>query len=159
MLDRNLLNPLPKKGESFVLFSKRLTGPLLSIQIVCNFANFFAKMSILLFLRRLFPYNISPKTAIAIWFGIFANVIAYFILSIILIAVCVPQVGAPRPGPNMCPGPIEIRLGRGTGALNAVLDLYALAVAVPSLWMLRMPIRRKISVIGVLAMGLWSVTT
>jgi hypothetical protein len=116
-----------------------------------NTANFFAKASILLFVQRLFPRQVSPKTAYAIWFGIIANALAYIGLTIYLGVVCTPKNGA---FPATCPGPVLNHVGVGGAAVNALLDIYTLGVSVPTLWMLQMPLRRRISVVGVLCLGL-----
>jgi hypothetical protein len=125
------------------------------MQIIGNLANFFAKCSVLLFLQRLFPRNISPKTSMAVWFGLAANIITYTIITVYSSARCIPRMGGHGFVPKSCTGPFQIKIGIGSAAVNAFLDLYAFAVSVPSLWMLRMPTKRKISVVGVLSIGLW----
>jgi sorbitol-specific phosphotransferase system component IIC len=116
-----------------------------------NTANFFAKASILLFVQRLFPRHVSPKTAFAIWFGIIANIIAYITLTVYLGVVCTPRNGA---FPATCPGPLQNHVGVAASVVNAFLDIYTLGVSVPTLWMLQMPLRRRVSVVGVLSLGL-----
>jgi hypothetical protein len=111
-------------------------------------------MAILLFVRRLFPMRASPKTAYAIWIGIIANILTIIILTIYICAMCVPRVGSGGATPAQCPSDLLSRIGSGSAAVNAALDFYVLAVCVPTLWMLQMPMRKKIHVVGVLAMGL-----
>jgi len=44
-------------------------------------------------------------------------------------------------------------LGVACASVNAVLDIYVLLVAIPSLWMLQMPTKRKIGVVLILLTG------
>lgn len=126
----------------------------ISIVIVANLANCFAKMSILLLVYRLFPRTVAPKTSYCILFGIFANVTTYFIITIYMCVGCIPRIGSHGVRPAKCDGDFQSRIGTGTAAVNAVLDFYILAISLPSLWVLQMPIKKKLSVVGVLAVGL-----
>lgn len=127
---------------------------MLSMTILCGLANYFAKMSILLFIKRIFPRVVSRTTAYAILFGIIFNTVAYSAITIYTCAMCIPRVGSGGSLPAQCSGPLMMSLGTAGAAINATLDLYVLAVSIPSLWILQMPMRKKYKVVGVLTMGL-----
>ncbi|KAF2258647.1 hypothetical protein CC78DRAFT_586876 [Lojkania enalia] len=138
-----------------VLFiSPKVQGSLLALQLLSCAANFLAKASILLFVRRLFPRTVSPKTSYAIDFGIVANCIAYLVIIPYTSILCIPRVGSNGQSPSICTQKKMIDQSIGSAATNAALDLYVFAVAMPSLWILQMPLKRKLSVVAVLAVGL-----
>lgn len=121
---------------------------------MCNLASFFAKMAILLFLQRIFTRPGSPKAAYAVLAGIVVNTVAYLVIIIYTSAVCIPRVGSGGANPPQCTSQLQMKLGVGTAVVNVFLDLYILAVSVPTLWTLQMPTRRKVSIVGVLSVGL-----
>ncbi|CAI6334449.1 unnamed protein product [Periconia digitata] len=153
LVDQKVLGPHSWDVRLITWMSNSVIRSYVALPIVSNLANFFTKCSILLFLQRLFPRVACPKTAVALWVGLAANFVAYATLTMWLFVKCIPWKGQAGV-PTSCRGSFQLQIGIGSSVVNATTDLYALALAIPSLWLLRMPLKRKISVIGVLAIGL-----
>lgn len=135
-----------------------INGQLLALQVVGNMSTFLAKASILLFARALFPIGARPKAAYAVIFGLVVNCIAYIILIVYILAMCAPKPGAVYnywdQGAPKCTQQVKLDLAIAAAAVNAVLDLYILAVCVSALWTIQMALKRKLSVIAILSLGL-----
>ncbi|CAI6341953.1 unnamed protein product [Periconia digitata] len=128
---------------------------LVSSEIIGHLANYFAKMSILLFINRIFPRLATPVAWYLIQFGIISTSIAYAVIVVVLSVGCIPRVGSGGQLPSTCyEEKFHFRTGAAGGFINVITDIYILAISIPSLWILRMPLKRKISVMGVLAVGL-----
>ncbi|KAI1421990.1 hypothetical protein F5Y12DRAFT_765109 [Xylaria sp. FL1777] len=117
-------------------------------------ASFLVKVSILLFIRRIFPRNVSPKTAYAIWAGLTLNILAYTILIIYTGVVCGPRPSEGGQLPAACTARNRKNQGIASASLNASLDLYVLAIAIPPISALKMARKKKIGIISVLCVGL-----
>jgi hypothetical protein len=113
-----------------------------------------AKVSILLFILRIFPRLTSPKTANAIYAGLALNAVSYIALTLATFILCTPRMGEAGQLPQKCSPKVRMNIGIASAAVNAVLDLYVLAIAIPSLWTLQLPMKRKLGVIVVLGTGL-----
>lgn len=116
-----------------------------------------AKVSILLFIHRIFPRLASPKIAYAIYGGLVLNVLAYTAMTIATFILCTPRRGEGGQLPAKCTPKVRMDIGIGSAAINAGLDVYVLAIAIPSLWSLHLPLKRKIGAVLVLATGLMQV--
>lgn len=118
-------------------------------------SNCFAKASIFLFIRRLFPSTVRPKTNWVINIGFILNCIANLVLVLYYSIECAPRAGSDGAMPTKCTATrLSPRVGQASAAINAAMDLWVLAVAVPCLWVLQMPTKRKLSVVGILGLGL-----
>jgi hypothetical protein len=139
-----------------VVIKPSFSQNLFVIQLLIPVASGLAKVSILLFFLRLFPKRASPKTAYLIYFGLVLNILFYVILFIYTCVVCGPRPGDKGQLPAKCDGSLRMTLGVACASVNAVLDIYVLLVAIPSLWMLQMPTKRKIGVVLILLTGTMS---
>jgi hypothetical protein len=117
-------------------------------------ASLLVKVSILLFIQRIFPRNVSPKTAYAVWAGLALNIIAYSTLIIYIGVVCGPRPSDGGMLPAACTADARKKQGIASASLNAALDLYVLAIAVPPILALKMARKRKIGIVSVLCIGL-----
>ncbi|MCJ1380211.1 hypothetical protein MMC17_003314 [Xylographa soralifera] len=130
------------------------TARLFVLQLVNTWSTTFAKLSILFFLLRLFPKTVRRSLANLIFFGIGLNLLYTVILTLYLGIVCSPRPGGGGQFPAQCSGEIRLQVGDASAAMNLFLDLYVLAIAVPTIATLQMSTRRKIGVILVLGTGL-----
>ncbi|KAH8161846.1 hypothetical protein CIB48_g6407 [Xylaria polymorpha] len=117
-------------------------------------ASLLVKVSILLFIQRIFPRNVSPKTAYAAWAGVVINIIAYSTLIIYIGVMCGPRPGDGGRLPAACTPKNRKDSGIASAVINASLDLYVLAIAVPPILGLKMARKKKIGIITVLCIGL-----
>lgn len=117
------------------------------------FATYFAKMSIMLLLLRLFPRNAFRVISILTWLGIVLNTIFYFSLLTVNLSVCAPRAPS-KVSPAMCTRKFRGRIGEANASINAILDIYVLVISLPTLWKLRMNRSRKVGVMVVLGIGL-----
>lgn len=121
--------------------------------MMVSVASFLVKISVLLFIGRVFPRRVSPKSAIAIWIGLAINIVAYCTLIIYTGVTCAPRSSDHGQLPGGCTAKLRQNQGIATASVNAALDLYVLAVAVPSILHLQMTMKRKLGIIAVLSMG------
>lgn len=127
---------------------------LFTLQIVNNWATMFAKLSILYFLLRLFPRTARKTLSVFIYLGIGLNIVYTIILTLYLGIQCGPRPDGHGQFPASCGGPVRDEVGWASAALGIFLDLYVLAISIPTIANLQMSAKRKIGVIVVLATGL-----
>jgi hypothetical protein len=114
---------------------------------------FFAKLSLLLLLLRLFSPD--RRTRLLVYFGIVCTFIYYMTTVTISVALC-----APRHGENWPQALLSSRCAKAMvmtyvqGIFNIVSDFYILILPIPVVWKLQLPFRRKIGLCGVFMMGL-----
>ncbi|KAG9230917.1 hypothetical protein BJ875DRAFT_137795 [Amylocarpus encephaloides] len=123
-----------------------------------NITNFwssaFAKLSILFFLLRVFPRKVRPTIAYLIYIGAAINGLFYCILTIYTGVVCAPRQSTGGFYPAKCTPAVRLQTGQASAAVNAFLDLYILAISLPTLWALQLPKGKKLGVIAVLCTGI-----
>ncbi|KAH6657437.1 hypothetical protein BKA67DRAFT_643441 [Truncatella angustata] len=117
-------------------------------------ASFFVKVSVLLFIYQIFPRRASPKTAYAVWAGLAMNLVAYSALIIYIGVSCAPRPADNGMLPAQCTAKVRQDQGVVSAVINAAMDLYVLAIAIPAIWTLQMATRRKIGITGVLGVGI-----
>ncbi|KAF2267212.1 hypothetical protein CC78DRAFT_577411, partial [Lojkania enalia] len=137
-----------------VFFTPRWNRDLFMLTLFTPLATGLAKISILLFILRIFPRVASPKTAYATYCGLFLNTAFYTALTIATFVICTPRSGEAGQLPAKCDPRARMNLGIASSAINAALDIYVLAVAIPSLWTLQIATKKKIGVILVLGTGM-----
>lgn len=117
-------------------------------------ASFFVKVSVLLFLARIFPRRVAPKTTYAIWAGLAINAVAYSALIIYIGVSCAPRPADRGMLPLQCTPKVRQDQGVASAVINAAMDLYVLGIAIPAVWSLQLVTRKKIGIVGVFAMGI-----
>ncbi|KAF2687354.1 hypothetical protein K458DRAFT_429292 [Lentithecium fluviatile CBS 122367] len=127
---------------------------MLVLAVLAPFTNFLTKFSALLLLQYIFPSAAHPRITLAIYFGLGVNILFHTIAIIYTLAVCTPQRGSGGLLPQNCSIKVRMRIGIATAVVNAVLDLYLLVIALPTLWQLKLPLRKKLGVVTVLATGI-----
>ncbi|CAJ2504434.1 Uu.00g118280.m01.CDS01 [Anthostomella pinea] len=123
------------------------------LTILLPVASFLVKISILLFLGRIFPRRASPKTGAAIYIGLALNVLSYSALIITTGVLCGPRAQDLGQLPAQCEPEVRQDLGIATACLNAALDIYVLVVAIPAVLSLQLAPRKKVGIIAVMGMG------
>ena len=127
---------------------------LFTLQIVNNWSTMFAKLSILYFLLRLFPRTARRTLSVFIYTGIALNIVYTVILTLYLGIQCGPRPDGHGQFPASCGGPVRDEVGWASAALGIFLDLYVLAISIPTVANLQMSVKRKVGVILVLGTGL-----
>ncbi|OCL14895.1 hypothetical protein AOQ84DRAFT_423185 [Glonium stellatum] len=130
-----------------------ITPNLFVTQLLVPVASGLAKVAILLFIIRIFPRVAAPKIAYCIYFGLILNCLFYVTLFIYTVVMCAPRPDANGQLPLKCDGHLRMTLGVACASINAVLDIYVLCVAIPAIWSLQMPMKRKIGVVLILCTG------
>jgi hypothetical protein len=121
---------------------------LFALEITYNLAHLTLKASILLFYRNIFTLTVTPfKYA---WFAIFAYVIANTIASLaVVFAQCQPiqySWNQPQGGDGWCSN-LKANIV-ATGVIIAIADTTLLALPMPLLWNLHVPLRQKLLICG-----------
>ena len=105
-----------------------------------------AKISIFLFLLRVFPKSVRPVTACVLYIGIAICVIYYLTYIIYASIIAAPQLSTGG-------GAIEVNLGYVPGAFNMAADFCALFIGIVSVCGLKMSWKRKLGMIAVFSTG------
>ncbi|KAI0469814.1 hypothetical protein GGR56DRAFT_661712 [Xylariaceae sp. FL0804] len=123
---------------------------------VLGFCVSFNKLSILLLYSRIFGQNRNWSFRIVYWSCMFFTITVPFVLVITMCVACQPtsfywtEFGGKTTG--TCP------VDTGTffwtyGLLNAVFDFLILALPIPSIMQLQMPLKKRIAVCGIMLLG------
>jgi hypothetical protein len=112
----------------------------------------FAKASIFLLFQQIF--TIQKKMRYAIWFGQAFNFALYAAGVAVAIVYETPRTGekwsAILDGRTLIP----LQWWQAQSALIVALDVYIFILPLPSLWKLKIPIRRRASVLAVFSLAL-----
>lgn len=114
---------------------------------------FFAKLALLLQIQRIFTINQRNFIFWASWFLIVANGAIYISVLFASIFACVPREKIWNPavdGKCIDVGDAMIT----TSAINFISDVAILALPLLGIWSLQMPLKRKIGVGSIFAVGL-----
>lgn len=112
------------------------------------------KLSILFLLLRLFPRSARRTLAYLVYLGLALNILYSIIITLYFGIVCAPRPGGGGTFPASCSPGIRLQVGISSAALNAFLDIYVLAISIPTIAALQMSTRRKIGVSLVLGTGM-----
>ncbi|KAI3316495.1 hypothetical protein HD806DRAFT_444964 [Xylariaceae sp. AK1471] len=138
----NWLGPHSWDVPLSIYVSPAYNNILFTIYLLAVAAGCTIKASIFLFLLRLFPRRAAPKAAYVIWAGLIVDVLTNVGLFLAYAIPCAPRDGVI---PAQCSFHFREVIGTATAAVNAGLDILALAVAVPSIWALNMQTKKKIA--------------
>ncbi|KAK8044772.1 hypothetical protein PG993_004796 [Apiospora rasikravindrae] len=116
--------------------------------LLAGVPNGFAKLSILFFLRNIFPRRARPWTAWCIWTGI-TVVVLFYVIQVLYIGI--------HCGPQACTVNEQVDIAKATASINLALDIFILVLAVVNVWTLKMSRRHKIGVIAVFMTGILAV--
>jgi hypothetical protein len=127
-----------------------------SIRVVVLYAlfdigTFIARLSVLLFFGRIFN-GASSQLKYALWIVHGLNAACYLGIILMMAFGCSPIRKYWTPGiPGVCLN-LEVMYLVG-GIPNIVLDFLILLLPLPLLWKLKMPLNRKLLVVGVFVLG------
>ncbi|KUI59168.1 hypothetical protein VP1G_06434 [Cytospora mali] len=117
----------------------------------------FVKVALLVFYLRLDPRRPMRLSLYVFIGGLTAfNIISFFILAF----SCTPPAmfwGDQVPGGKCMAPESQLMFYNVNGILNIIIDLGIYLVPIPMLWAIKMPLRQKLGVIGIFALGLLSV--
>ncbi|KAF2973000.1 hypothetical protein GQX73_g499 [Xylaria multiplex] len=153
MLAHNWFGPHSWDLRLVVLLSPAYTNYIVALTFLSLVINLLAKLTLLLFIARIFPRRASPKTTYAVWFGIAFAVVAYVSIFIEFAVDCAPRASSNGSFPPACTGRVRQYQGVAAATVNAALDVYVLSIAIPSVFALQMPTKRKVGVSAVLGLG------
>ena len=121
------------------------------IEIVARISIFFTKLSILLLTIRIFVPPQSKKTKIwyASWAVIWFNLLYCIALVLVVILQCVNKKEIPG---KTCIDTYSLLVT--ASIINVLSDLMMLAIPLVAVWDLKMPMRRKIGISVVFAVGM-----
>lgn len=122
-----------------------------NIEIVARISIFFTKLSILLLTIRIFVPAQSTKTKIwyASWAVIWFNLLYCIALVLVVILQCVNKKEIPG---KTCIDTYSLLVT--ASIINVLSDLMMLAIPLVAVWDLQMPMRRKIGISVVFAVGM-----
>ncbi|KAI5458802.1 hypothetical protein BGZ63DRAFT_362455 [Mariannaea sp. PMI_226] len=114
-------------------------------------AAYFTKVTILLLMARVFA--VEEKLSKAIYFFIWALLIAYTPIQLIKMFVCIPipSLWDPRVRHVRCVD--QRRVFFGDSAVAILTDTIILLVPIVPIWRLHMPLRKKIKIVALLSAG------
>lgn len=141
--------PFPCRREpSYSTESLQLFG---NIEIVARISIFFTKLSILLLTIRIFVPAQSKRTKIwvASWAVIWFNLLYCIALVLVVILQCVNKKEIPG---KTCIDTYSLLVT--ASMINVLSDLMMLAIPLIAVWDLKMPMRRKIGISVVFAVGM-----
>lgn len=125
------------------------------IQLLYSPPIFFAKLAILMQISRIFSGGQRNYIFWASWIFIIGNGIAYTIVMFLFIFECNPREKIWNPmkeGSCMNTGDAVI----GISVVNLVSDILILLLPIISVWKLQMPLRKKMGVMGIFAIGVFA---
>ncbi|KAI2630125.1 hypothetical protein GGS21DRAFT_492237 [Xylaria nigripes] len=140
-----------------------LERTLLSI-VLFSISSLLVKTALLTMYLRVFAPNALAK--LMIWCGIATIVVFYLVVVIINISFCVP-ISMTTPVPDQeewakklkasnCSQPVY-NINAATGIFGIISDLYVLCIPVSMVYKLRLPLSRRIGIIGIFLTGLLAV--
>jgi hypothetical protein len=113
---------------------------------------FFTKVALLLQIKRIFASCERNFTYWASWALIVANAMVYIAVTFVFVFACVPRE---KIWNSMVNGKcINTNAAmNSTAAINILSDLSIFILPLSGIWSLRMPLKRKIGVVSIFAIG------
>lgn len=128
-----------------------------STRILYNLGMSFVKVALLVFYLRL-----DPRRPMRLGLYIFTAILVVFNMASFFIVVfsCNPPAmfwGDVVPGGKCMTPESQLTFYNVNGILNIIIDLIIYLVPIPMVWAIRMPLKQKVGVVGIFALGLLSV--
>lgn len=117
----------------------------------------FVKVALLVFYLRL-----DPRRSMRLGLYTFTGILMIFnVVSLFIVAFsCNPPAmfwGDTVPGGKCMTVQSQLNFYNVNGILNIIIDLGIYTVPIPMVWAIRMPLKQKVGVVGIFALGLLSV--